>query len=298
MHGRFCFILFSSAQLITLRRSHVFMRDPDNVRKIIKKIRKDGARKLQIVTDFDQTLTKQHVAGKQLRSSFGIFYKCKQIPEEIEAEARSLYNIYRQMELDPDLKEELKMKAMEDWMIETQKLLQGLFFNASELHDVAKIYGTDLRDGTKKLLKRLEAADVPVLVFSAGLGDVVEHILKYRGVYLSNLKIISNFLKLKDNKIEGFKNDPLIHMLNKNEHAVDKEYFKVLEGRNNVILLGDQTGDATMADGVNDCEAILKIGFLYENEKERLPGHLESFDIVLVDDQSMDVINEILDATL
>ncbi|XP_011300920.1 7-methylguanosine phosphate-specific 5'-nucleotidase [Fopius arisanus] len=195
----------------------------------------------------------------------GIFYKCKQIPEEIEAEARSLYNIYRQMELDPDLKEELKMKAMEDWMIETQKLLQGLFFNASELHDVAKIYGTDLRDGTKKLLKRLEAADVPVLVFSAGLGDVVEHILKYRGVYLSNLKIISNFLKLKDNKIEGFKNDPLIHMLNKNEHAVDKEYFKVLEGRNNVILLGDQTGDATMADGVNDCEAILKIGFLYEN---------------------------------
>ncbi|XP_063989537.1 7-methylguanosine phosphate-specific 5'-nucleotidase [Diachasmimorpha longicaudata] len=280
--------------LTTLKRSHVFMRDPDNVKRIIGKIRRDGPDKLQIISDFDQTITKQHVDGKCLRSSFGIFYKCKQIPSETKAMSTSLYHKYQPMEVDPHLDEKAKIKAMEDWMIETQNLLKNIEFDTAELDDVVQIHGSSLRDGTRQLLERLQAANVPVLVFSAGLGDVVEQVLRHHNVYLDNVKIISNFLKFRDSKLDGFKNDVLIHVFNKNEKAVDTEYFGVLEGRNNVILMGDITGDATMADGVNDCQAILKIGFLYGNVEQRLPSHMEAFDIVLVDDQTMDVVNEIL----
>lgn len=40
--------------------------------------------------------------------------------------------------------------------------------------------------------------------------------------------------------------------------------FQELTGRSNVILLGDSTGDAKMADGVPH-DTILKIGFLNTN---------------------------------
>lgn len=77
--------------------------------------------------------------------------------------------------------------------------------------------------------------------------------------------MISNFLKYKDGKLEGFKNERLIHVYNKNEHAVEQDYFKILEKRKNVLLLGDTTGDASMVDGMVDTNAVLKIGFLYDN---------------------------------
>ena len=59
----------------------------------------------------------------------------------------------------------------------------------------------------------------------------------------------------------GFENE-LIHVFNKNENAIhDSDYFKKLEGRDNVILLGDSLGDLKMADGAN-ASNLLKIGFL------------------------------------
>ena len=60
----------------------------------------------------------------------------------------------------------------------------------------------------------------------------------------------------------GFTED-MIHMYNKNEHAVhSSSYFERLKGRNNVILMGDNVGDLHMADGVESPNVVLKIGFL------------------------------------
>ncbi|KOX75972.1 hypothetical protein WN51_12402 [Melipona quadrifasciata] len=53
--------------------------------------------------------------------------------------------------------------------------------------------------------------------------------------------------------------------------------------------MGDTIGDASMVDGMmNDTCAVLKIGFLYDNVI------MEKFDIVLVDDQTMQVPIDIL----
>ena len=40
--------------------------------------------------------------------------------------------------------------------------------------------------------------------------------------------------------------------------------LQLLSGRSNVLLMGDEIGDAGMAAGVQDAGAVLKIGFLYE----------------------------------
>ncbi|KAF7990621.1 hypothetical protein HCN44_000426 [Aphidius gifuensis] len=252
-----------------LTNENIYMKNSNNVIKKIKKIREDGIDKLQVVSDFDLTMTKQHVNGKDVLSSFGIFYRCKQLPQTIKDSSTILYQKYRPIEVDPHLALDEKIRAMEDWMQKTETMLQGIDFDKSEINEVAKIYGTSLRDGTMPLIQRLNVANVPVLVFSAGLGDVVKAVLENHNILLDNVKIISNFLKFKNNKIDGFKNDPLIHVFNKNEKALDPDYFKVLEDRTNVILMGDMTGDATMADGVKLAETILKIGFLYDNVRTK-----------------------------
>ncbi|KOC70203.1 Cytosolic 5'-nucleotidase 3, partial [Habropoda laboriosa] len=184
-----------------------------------------------IVTDFDLTLTKQHVNGKKALSSFGIFSKCKQLPQTYTMESGRLYKKYRPIEIDPNLSIDVKAKAMTDWMIAAEEILKGIPFDSSEIPEVINIYETNLRDGTKEFFKKLQQFQVPVLVFSAGLGDVVEAILKNEGVLFDNVKIISNFLKYKDGQLTGFQNKRLIHVFNKNEHAIEQDYFKVLEQR-------------------------------------------------------------------
>lgn len=61
----------------------------------------------------------------------------------------------------------------------------------------------------------------------------------------------------------------LIHTFNKREGALSHAAgLKQLQGRPNVLLLGDSLGDLTMADGVTEHQNILTIGFL--NDQVRL----------------------------
>lgn len=86
-----------------------------------------------------------------------------------------------------------------------------------------------------------------------------------------------------------------IHSFNKNEASIkDTEYFEEIKGRSNVILVGDTIGDANMADGLDTCDTVIKIGYLSTKRLTRLSDYLNNFDIVLENDQTMDVIIDIL----
>ncbi|KAJ8674763.1 hypothetical protein QAD02_010549 [Eretmocerus hayati] len=282
-----------------LRNSYVHMKDEQAVLQKINKIIRDGANRLQLVTDFDLTLTKQHECGAPILSSFGIFRKCKQLPDHYRDQTKQLYEKYRSIEIDPNLPIEKKIVAMDEWNEASNNILRGFEFDRKEIEEVVDIYGHSLRDRTKELFLKLKNLKVPILVFSAGLGDVVEALLRHQGVLHENVNVISNFLKWNGNILDGFKNsDRMIHVFNKNEHSVENEYFKILQGRSNVVLMGDTIGDSQMADGVEGTETVLRIGFLYEHVEESLPSFKDAFDIVLVDDQTMNVILEVLGSIL
>ena len=53
-----------------------------------------------------------------------------------------------------------------------------------------------------------------------------------------------------------------------------------------------------MVAGTIDACAVLKIGFLYDNVESSLSSYMEVFDIVLVDDQTMQVPIDILQRLL
>jgi HAD superfamily hydrolase (TIGR01544 family) len=150
------------------------------------------------------------------------------------------------------------------------------------------------RDGVQQLLSKLSEKKVPVMVFSAGIADVLEEIFKQR-LGMDDVNIVSNRMKFDaGGKLVGFQ-DKTIHIMNKGAVALKgtPNYEKV-RGRKNVILLGDSPGDLRMADGLDDAETVLRIGFLNDKIVERREEYLGLFDVVLVNDGPIAAFEDLL----
>jgi len=282
-----------------LNNSNVKMKDPAKVQYMLNDLVNGGLEKLQIVTDFDYTITKQKMEnGESVLTSFGMFNKCKSLPDSYIEEANNLYKKYRPIEIDPAVPLTEKIPAMIEWWDHSSEILKGFRFPRRELEEVASHFKNALRDGTHELFRELYTDNIPCLVFSAGLGDSVISVLKHANVMHPNVKIISNFLSYKDDEVlDGIVGvgGNLIHSFNKNETALPQEYHDLIQNRDHIILMGDSLGDSSMADGVPSQSHCIKIGFLYDHAELSLPQYMERFDLVLIDDQTMNVTRNIID---
>lgn len=236
--------------------------------------------------------------GEKVLTSFGMFNKCKSLPRSYIDESRRLFDKYRPIEVDPNIPLDEKVPAMIEWWRLSGEILKGFSLPRQELDEVAARYKNSLRDRTHEMFRELYADNIPCLVFSAGLGDSVMSVLKHANILYPNVKVVSNFLQYKDgDEIDGL-GDParMIHTFNKNETALEgTDYYDLVRDRDHVIVMGDSLGDAKMANGVPSQSHVLKIGFLYDHPEENLPAYLTAFDLVLIDDQTMDVPRSIID---
>lgn len=107
-----------------LSDDHCKIKDPTHVERIINELVKGGTDRLQMVSDFDYTITKQRTPdGKQVLSSFGIFNACKSLPPRFIEESNKLYHKYRPIEIDPHIPTKDKIRHMIDWWTKTGELL-------------------------------------------------------------------------------------------------------------------------------------------------------------------------------
>ena len=267
----------------------------DRVQTKIRGLIKDGHANLQFIVDFDNTLTKTHRDGVSLDCSWGVLENYKELPSSYHERVRAAKDKYHPIELDVSISQEEKIPIMIQWYQEANRCLADSGVKLPWLPLMVKQSNVELRDQTDNMLKTLHSNEVPVLVLSAGVGDLINHIMDHFGVLHSNVKLVSNFLKFdEEGNIVGLKGEEseLIHMYNKAE-TVRKRSEEASE-RKNVIVLGDSLGDLHMAAGVKDPNVVLTIGFLNNNIESSLETYKENFDIVLVDDQTMSFPNSLL----
>lgn len=278
-----------------LHSEHIRIKDPAHVEELISFIVAGGFSKLQLVVDFDFTLTRVHIDNQRCHCSWGIMDNSTLMPAFYREEANTLLAKYYPIEIDPEMTEEEKIPYMTEWYDQIHNLIVKCKVSQDSLAEMVAASNARLREGTEELCSKLHGVNVPVLVFSAGMGDILEQVLRHFGVYTDNVKVVSNFFKYNEEGVMvGFKND-LIHMFNKNENAIhSSNYFDKLKGRSNVILMGDSMGDIKMAVGVPQPNHVIKIGFLNDKVEERIESYMNGFDIVLIDDQTMDVVNSIV----
>ncbi|XP_037640078.1 cytosolic 5'-nucleotidase 3 isoform X2 [Sebastes umbrosus] len=280
-------------------KNTVHMRDPERVEQIICGLIKGGASKLQIITDFDMTLSKFAVNGKRCPSCHHIIENCNLIAEDCKEKLLQLKNKYYPIEIDSNLTMEEKFPFMVEWYFKSHTLLVESRIEKDKLTEVVRESCAVLKDGYLQFFENLQQHDVPVFIFSAGLGDILEEVIRQADVYYPNVKVVSNFMDFDENGVlKGFKGE-LIHVFNKHDGALrNTEYFKQVKENSNIILMGDSLGDLTMADGAPNVENILKIGYLNEKVDELLDKYLDSYDIVLVRDDTLEVPNAILQKVL
>ncbi|GBB94177.1 hypothetical protein RclHR1_02300018 [Rhizophagus clarus] len=268
--------------------------------KKLDKILKDGFNALHIICDFDGTVTKYYRNKEKKERSPGshlILSSSSRLTDEFKKKTSGLLDKYYPIEVDNKLTMEQKLPYMVEWWTQAHQLLIDQKINKDDVAAMVAETPVDIREGISELIDKCKEKDIPFLIFSAGVKDVIEEILITQKLKHSNMHVVSN--KMIFNPETGICNEfaePLIHVFNKSEIAIkDSNYHTTIEQRRNVILLGDSIGDLKMSSGIKH-DVCLNIGFLNYDNDEILKIYLEKFDIVVTGDGPMDVANMILQA--
>uniref|UniRef100_A0AAX7V678 5'-nucleotidase n=1 Tax=Astatotilapia calliptera TaxID=8154 RepID=A0AAX7V678_ASTCA len=305
----------TKTEIPELAKCSVLMRERSRVEETIHCMQRAGAGNLQVISDFDMTLTRFAHNSKRVPTTHNILDNRLLINEDCTKKMRELLNTYYPIEIDASRSAGEKLPLMVEWWTKVHELLIQQKIRKDMLARAVKESSAMLREGYKVFFDHLAEHQVPLLILSAGVGDVLEEVIRQNHVFHPNVHIISNYMDFDHTVTQGcveqvrygivcgtispgvlqaFKGQ-LIHTFNKREGALSHAAgLRELRGRPNVLLLGDSLGDLTMADGVSEPQNVLTVGFLNDQVEERKESYINSFDIVLVKDETMDVPNAIL----
>lgn len=275
--------------------NEVYIKDIKKVEEKLLKIIRDGKDKVHVISDFDMTITKYWHQGKRSPSSHDILSNSSKVSQKYHERCIELKEHYYPIEISSELNDAQKLPYMVEWWKNAHQAILDEHIHKDSLKTMVEETPVVFRPGIKNVLYTCKNKNIPFLVFSAGIQNVIQETLKYNGLFFNNMNVVSN--KMLFNKETGICDrfvEPIIHVLNKDNFGLEgTAYGKLLENRQNVIVCGDSLGDLKMADGIAH-DTCLSIGFLNLNKEKMLDKYKEQFDIVICDDGSFDILNELL----
>lgn len=242
-----------------------------------------------IVTDFDKTITATS-STDSWDASGNILGEC------FKKEMNDLYQFYAPIEVDYSLSFEEKEKFMVEWYEKCMNLYYKYGLTKAKLKQSVEESNVIFRKGAKEFLVKAREENIPVIILSAGIGNVIAQFLSVNNCYTDNMYIISNFIEFDENgTMKKFDNSKMIHTLNKTMKGhLPEELGKTLQNRKYKILLGDLCEDEKMVPE-EQWEDTLKIGMLNTKIEENLEMYQKKFDIVLTEeDADFSILDEIL----
>jgi 5'-nucleotidase len=181
-----------------------------------------------------------------------------------------------------------------EWWEEHLRLMIECGMEKSVVDDIVRKRRIRFREGALKLFDLLHDKNIPILVFSAAIGDMITGSLKAEDRLYNNVHVISNAYEYDaDGKVVAYEGE-IVHTFNKNESMLKgTPYESIAASRKNVILLGDTLGDLGMASGASH-DTLLSVGFLNEDVEKELPAFNKEYDVVITDDGSMDWVLDVV----
>ncbi|KAM7448258.1 7-methylguanosine phosphate-specific 5'-nucleotidase [Porites harrisoni] len=277
----------------SIDKPSVYIRDSVGVRDKLRKLYESGPEKLQVISDFDKTLTKFVVNGEKGCTAYGVIESYKNFPESYREKAKELKEKYMPIEFSGDISSAEKEPLMIEWWTKAHELITELGLKKDDITQVVEDSPIALRDGVEWLFVKLHEKHVPLLIISGGLGDIIKEVIDQQSTIYDNVTIVANFFKYEQGVMVGFK-DKLLFSNNKREMTKDLEFFNRNKDRTSVIVMGDLPEDTHVSSSPKNPEVVLTIGFLNDKVNENLSNYMDAFDIVIVDDHSIELVDLLL----
>lgn len=237
-----------------------------------------------IITDFDRTLT-----TKESEPSMGIVPKF--LGGECLKERTKIFNYYRPLELDYTIKEEEKQKIMKEWANKSFTLLSK-YLTQDIIHKALENANISFRNGVKEFLIKMKNMNIPVIIMSSGVGNILEAFLEKEKCLFDNIIIVSNFFEF-NNKKAYINLDNIMATLSKEYKRIPENIRNKIHSKENALLFGDLIEDIKMANKEKILNTIT-FGFLDANIEQNLEEYNKNFDIVLTEDEDFNSIKEVL----
>lgn len=244
--------------------------------------------KVHVLADFDKTLTRAFYNGAQYQSTIALVRDGEYLSPEYVQMSKALFAKYHPLEIDNTLTLEERSRAMEQWWAQHWELMIASGLNRGIIEDIVKKGVIRARDGLAELIDDLEQRKIPILILSAGLGNIIEEYMSRAGLLRSNVEILSNFFYFDESGRATGYSRPLIHSFNKSETQLPSHHFA---GRDQVILLGDSLGDLGMSARANHA---LELSVGFANYRQHESDFIGAFDAVVTDDGSLEFVRDLI----
>ena len=215
---------------------------PHDIEALATKISRfalDGASRLHLVSDWDRTLTAN--GGKLDITSWEVAQRL--LPPEGREQDRLFSEYYYARELDGTLTEQ---DAREWWRISLGLQVE----HHTNIHDMRRAVREARmrpRAGAVALFNLCETNDIPTVILSAGVRNVIDWVTEANDMHPS-VVLATNLTTDAEGRITGWDEQTMIHGLNKNEMG-HHEISAIQSKRPNAILLGDDRKDPKMVEG-------------------------------------------------
>jgi len=256
-----------------------------------RRVVEGGVDNLHLIFDFDRTMTTYEGPRGGRGATCHHIVEARR-PRSVRERAEALNGVFYPVEISARLSREFKLPVMEVWYALVNDLLVETGMTRADLEEDVREANVALRAGVAGALAWAARHDVPVTIFSAGIGDVLAECLRQLvGPLHPRVRVVSNEMRFDARGVlVGFAPRVITPFTKNARDAMgDAPFFGELCARRNVVLLGDGPGDATMADGLG-CETVLRVGFLNDAGAalRQLAEFTAIFDAVITHDGPAD----------
>jgi 5'-nucleotidase len=242
----------------------------------IESIIQDGFENLQIVLDFDRTITGP-VNNEPAPPMISFLRNSDMLGEEYKKQAQANFEHYYKFEKDHTLTHQEKSKLMHEWWAKHLQMLSDFKLTKGKILTIANSENLILRMGVKEFFAFCFDKNIPIIIFSAGIlgsESIREFFIRFN-IDTANIKIITNELVFESEVVKGFR-EPIIHSENKDESVFKEE--GIIQ-RKNTILAGDGIGDSKMVTDMPG-SVVYRIGVLDSHTESEKEIYLKHFDEV------------------
>lgn len=236
-----------------------------------------------VMIDFDRTITEA-----QSISAWRVLYYSGLLGKEFE---KKYAEIHDETELSKNESNEAKEKAFEQRFVAYMDLLRDCHFNKDILERAVEKTDLTLRDGAKEFFREMYENNIPVIIISSSIKNVIEEYLKQNHTFYDNIHIYANELDMNGKKENDVTN---VTPYNKNKIEFSKEIKEKIEDKKYIVLLGDIPDDVNMVSK-EKLNHTITIGFLEENIESNLEKYNKTFDIVLTNNASFKEVLKLID---